>query len=253
MYRYYNYSQTPCITLLHFNISYRDLNAISLLCGYHWFEVERGARHWTPPKELCRALVSLVFLHTFFSLAQFCKKPCNPVFNFLQFFNSVKNVLLFFIASVLGTCSGHWGIETHDLPAGNVTLTIGIIPGIEKWSLFFTFIADTMSKRAKIKKPCSRTPQFSAELHCQAWNQRRTELVRGYLAPRWGLGLKGSPKTGWRQGDFMDIFMGSCFSNFFVCFSKIMFWANLLCMCRNRMHQTLALVFFLPSLTISRC
>jgi hypothetical protein len=25
-------------------------------------------------------------LHTFFGLAQFCKKPCNPVFNVLQFF-----------------------------------------------------------------------------------------------------------------------------------------------------------------------
>jgi hypothetical protein len=40
-------------------------------------------------------------------------------------------------------------------PAGNVTLTIGIIPRIEKWGLVFTFIADTTSKRAKIKKSCS--------------------------------------------------------------------------------------------------
>jgi len=36
------------------------------------------------------ALVSLVFLHTFFGLAQFCKKPCNPVFNVLQFFKKIE-------------------------------------------------------------------------------------------------------------------------------------------------------------------
>jgi hypothetical protein len=58
-----------------------------------------------------------------------------------------------------------------------------------------------------------------------------------------GLGVKGGPKTWWRQGDFMDIFIGSCFSNCFVCFFKIMFWANLLCMYGNRMHNTLDLGF----------
>ncbi len=41
----------------------------------------RAAKH-----ELCPALVSLVFLHIFCGLAQFCKKPCNPVFNVLLFF-----------------------------------------------------------------------------------------------------------------------------------------------------------------------
>jgi hypothetical protein len=30
--------------------------------------------------------------------------------------------------------------------------------------------------------PCGRTTQFSAGLHCQARNQRRTELVRGYFS-----------------------------------------------------------------------
>jgi hypothetical protein len=41
----------------------------------------------------------------------------------------------------------------------------------------------------------------------------------------------------------MDIFIRSCFSNCFVCFLKIMFWANLLCMYGNRMHNTLDLGF----------
>jgi hypothetical protein len=36
-------------------------------------------------------------------------------------------------------------------------------------------------------KPCARTTQFFAGLHCQALNHRRTELVRGYLASRQGL------------------------------------------------------------------
>ncbi len=39
--------------------------------------------------KLCPALVSLVFLHPFFGLAQFCKKPCNPVFNVLQVFKKI--------------------------------------------------------------------------------------------------------------------------------------------------------------------
>jgi hypothetical protein len=30
-------------------------------------------------------------------------------------------------------------------------------------------------------KPCKRTTQFSTGLHCQALNQRRTQLVRGCL------------------------------------------------------------------------
>jgi len=38
-----------------------------------------------------------------FRLAQFCKKPCNPVFNVLQFFKKkVKNILcMFFVANFL--------------------------------------------------------------------------------------------------------------------------------------------------------
>jgi len=42
----------------------------------------------------------------------------------------------------------------------------------------------------------------------------------------------------------MDICMGSCFSNFFICLLKIMFLANLLCMYGNKMHKTLDLGIF---------
>jgi hypothetical protein len=40
--------------------------------------------------------------------------------------------------------------------------------------------------------------------------------------------------------------MGSCFFNFFVCFLKIMFWANLFCMYGNRMQKTLNLGIISP-------
>ncbi len=36
------------------------------------------------------SITIIVFLHTFFGLAQFFKKPCNPVFNVLQFFQKKK-------------------------------------------------------------------------------------------------------------------------------------------------------------------
>jgi hypothetical protein len=69
------------------------------------FPLQRKALN-TPPNELCPALVSLVFLHTFFGLAHFCKKQCNPVFNVLGFFktNEERSLLMIFIATVLGTC-----------------------------------------------------------------------------------------------------------------------------------------------------
>jgi hypothetical protein len=53
-----------------------------------------------PPNELCLVLVLLVFLHTFFGLVQFCKKPCNLVFNVLQLFKKMNNILVFSIANV---------------------------------------------------------------------------------------------------------------------------------------------------------
>ncbi len=46
--------------------------------------------------------------------------------------------------------------------------------------LFLKLNPDTKSKRAKIKKPCGTTTQFSAGLYCQARNQLRTELVAGW-------------------------------------------------------------------------
>jgi hypothetical protein len=44
-------------------------------------------------------------LHIFCGLAQFCKKPCNPVFNLLLFFpkkKTAKNILLSVVANLLG-------------------------------------------------------------------------------------------------------------------------------------------------------
>jgi hypothetical protein len=55
------------------------------------------------PNAPCPALVSLVFFHTFFGLAQFCKKPCSLVFNVLQFFEKKKLFsAVFFVSKILG-------------------------------------------------------------------------------------------------------------------------------------------------------
>jgi hypothetical protein len=75
-------------------------------------------------------------LHTFFGLAQFCKKPCNLVFNVLQFFkNKNKTILLFFIANVLGKCLALWAqaLKPTSSPGGkgNVAPTTGIPSGTE--------------------------------------------------------------------------------------------------------------------------
>ncbi len=72
-------------------------------------------------------LVSLVFLHTFFGLAQLCKKPFNPVFNVLQNLKKVDEhsiilqshcyMLIFCIASNNGTrlktFFNHGGLTHH--------------------------------------------------------------------------------------------------------------------------------------------
>jgi hypothetical protein len=71
------------------------------------------------------------------------------------------------------------GIESRASPAGNVALTTVIPLGTEEGVFFSRFIADTKSKKAKNLKPCSRTTQFFAGLHCQARNQHRTELMGG--------------------------------------------------------------------------
>jgi len=66
-----------------------------------------------------------------------------------------------------------------------MALATGIPSGPEEEGFFYKFITDTNSKREIFLKPCDdRTAQFSAGLHCQAHNQRWTELGRGCLAPR---------------------------------------------------------------------
>jgi hypothetical protein len=67
------------------------------------------------------------------------------------------------------------------LPAGAGVLTFGIPSGTEEECLLFKFTAETKLKRVQFLKPCGRTTQFSARLHCQAQNQRWKELVRGCL------------------------------------------------------------------------
>jgi hypothetical protein len=87
---------------------------------------KRGAKH--PPNQLCPALVSLVFLHTFFGLAQFCKKLCNPVFNVLQFFTKNGKRMLFFIANLLSTFLALQAQVLNPLRsyACRIALTVGI-------------------------------------------------------------------------------------------------------------------------------
>jgi hypothetical protein len=71
-------------------------------------------------------------LHTFFSLAQFCNKPCNPVLNVLQFFKKANNVLL-----VLHCQRTRFALQAQVLnpqpPSGNVALTTGIPSGTKDY------------------------------------------------------------------------------------------------------------------------
>jgi len=108
-------------------------------------------------------------LHTFFDLVQFCKKPCNPVFNVLQFFKKCEEhfvvlPLPMFREDVLQHFTRRYG-NLH-LPAGAGVLIFGMPSGTEKEGLLFKFTADTKLKRAQFLKPCGRTTQFSARVHC---------------------------------------------------------------------------------------
>ncbi len=120
--------------------------------------------------KLCPALVSLVFLQTFFGLAQFYKKPCNPVFNVLQVFKKICRTFCCKVRkdylSPLFRTTGE-GYERTTWPGGNVVLTTSNPSNSEEEGVVFQFIADRKSKTEKIKKPCGRTTQFSAGLHCQ--------------------------------------------------------------------------------------
>jgi hypothetical protein len=82
-------------------------------------------------------------------------------------------------------------IKPRAFPAGIVVLATGIPSGSENIRLFFLFIADTTSKRAKILKPRGRTTQFFAGLHCRRESSAGTELVIACLACRPKLRLKG--------------------------------------------------------------
>jgi hypothetical protein len=106
----------------------------------------------------------LVFLHTFFSIAQFRKKPCNPVFNVLYNFNkSGERSVCSSIADVPGKCFALRAQVLNQRPPYIVVLTTGI-PSVTEEIGFLKKLLDTKSKRENFKKPCGRTTQFSAGL-----------------------------------------------------------------------------------------
>ncbi len=84
---------------------------------------------------------------------------------FSMFFSSSKNteehsIVLQCQCSGSMFCIAGTGVEPMTSPAGNVVLITGI--------LFFLFIANIKSKRDFFFKPCGRTTQFYAGLHCQS-------------------------------------------------------------------------------------
>jgi hypothetical protein len=83
-------------------------------------------------------------LHIFFGLAQFCKKPCNPVFNVLQFFKA--NFRTFRCNSKMLGIAGT-EIEPTTSLAGYIVLTTGIPSGRKENYIFIHFIPHRNSKR----------------------------------------------------------------------------------------------------------
>ncbi len=68
---------------------------------------------------------------------------------------------------------------------------------------FLIYLLHTQSQKGEfLKKPCGRTTQFFIGLHCQARNQRRTELVRGSLASRQGL---YTMSQGWHRKELFNL------------------------------------------------
>jgi hypothetical protein len=144
-----------------------------------------------PPNELCPALVSLVFLHTFFSLAQFCKKPCNPVFNVLEFFKNAKKYSC--------SCWSPHSIAIEAKLSRRALQTLKSIlqsslqeeevqplayhEAVEEWSYFSNLLQAESQKGQKFKKAaaeqhsspqgCTVRPETSAGLSSLGW----------YLAP----------------------------------------------------------------------
>ncbi len=123
------------------------------------------------------------FFHTFFSLAQLCKKPM--FFMFFKRKTSEGQPAWPFITNVLGKrLAPGASFDSKTCPIAKVTQTTDTPPsGNESDGLFFKFIGNTKSKRKKVRKPCGRTAQSSTGLHYQAHKKHRTEIVRGYLAP----------------------------------------------------------------------
>jgi hypothetical protein len=74
------------------------------------------------------------------------------------------------------------GIEPITSPAEKAVATTGRHLSTKKEK--FIFLLQHKVRKGKNLKPCGRTTQLSAGLHCQARNQRRRELVRGCLARR---------------------------------------------------------------------
>jgi hypothetical protein len=74
-------------------------------------------------------------------------------------------------------CIAGTGVEPTTSPAGDVLLTTGI--------LFFLFIVDINSKGIFLK-PCGRTTQFFAGLHCQSESSAGQSSLGGCLASRSG-------------------------------------------------------------------
>jgi hypothetical protein len=98
MYCYYDSSQALCNKFLKFNISYPYLNAISLLCGYHWFEVERGVWGWKEaqrqgehrvPLWICSWAHVLPIFSCFGQTCYACKNRMHKTLD-LRFFRSLR-------------------------------------------------------------------------------------------------------------------------------------------------------------------
>lgn len=141
-------------------------------------EPDFGSGALKPLQELCPALISLVFLLAFFSLAL--------VFNVLYELQKMWRTTLYVLSSpMFCTNALHCGTDliTKTSLAENINLTTGTPSGAEDGGLVFRFTWDTKSKREKIKKPCNKTTQFFVGLHCQAHKRRRLELIRRCLTP----------------------------------------------------------------------
>jgi hypothetical protein len=133
-----------------------------------------------PPNELCPALVSLCLFAPFFSPLHSSAR--NHATRFSMFFSSSKSY-----AHIFAFASAE--IEPTTSPAGHVVLTTGITSSRRGSRLCFVFIADAKSKRGNFLKPCGRTTQFSAGLHCQSESSAGQSSLGRCVASRQSLTL----------------------------------------------------------------